>query len=87
MTRGPANAEVRFKALLGLLAKMGQSLELSSMLGSVLDALLQVFPQADRGFVGLQFNDDRPLTPAAVRHRSSKSTGVHSGEPQHRASR
>jgi serine phosphatase RsbU (regulator of sigma subunit) len=73
---GPANAEVRFKALLGLLANMGQSLELSSMLGSVLDALLQVFPQADRGFVGLQLQPDRPLTPAAVRHRSSKSTGA-----------
>ncbi len=70
----PANLEVRVKALLGLLAKMGQSLELGVMLGNVLDALMQVFPHADRGFVGLQLRPDRPLTPAAVRHRNSKST-------------
>jgi serine phosphatase RsbU (regulator of sigma subunit) len=74
LTRAAAtNAEMRFKAILGLLAKMGQSLELSSMLGSVLDALMQVFPQADRGFVGLKLHANRPLTPAAVRHRTSKS--------------
>jgi serine phosphatase RsbU (regulator of sigma subunit) len=69
-----ANAEVRVKALLGLLAKMSQSLELGAMLGNVLDALMQVFPHADRGFVGLQLKSDGPLTPAAVRHRGTKAS-------------
>jgi serine phosphatase RsbU (regulator of sigma subunit) len=75
-TRASSNAEARFKALLGLLAKMGQSLELSVMLGDVLDALMQLFPNADRGFVGLQLRPDRPLTPAAVRHRNSKGSSA-----------
>jgi serine phosphatase RsbU (regulator of sigma subunit) len=76
MQRGEANLEVRVKALLGLMAKMGQSLELGVMLGNVLDALMQVFPHADRGFVGLQMQPDRPLVPKAVRHRDTKSASA-----------
>lgn len=72
----PVNAEVRVKALLGLLAKMGQSLELGAMLGNVLDALMQVFPYADRGFIGLKLRADRELMPAAVRHRNSKAASA-----------
>lgn len=71
-----ANSEAKLKAILELVGTLGSSLDLSRMLDSVLEALLKIFPQAERAFIGLQVAENRPIAPAAVRQREGDSTTV-----------
>lgn len=71
-----ANSEAKLKAILELLGTLGTSLELNKMLEGVLEALLKIFPQAERAFIGLQIAENRPIAPAAVRQREGDSTTV-----------
>jgi serine phosphatase RsbU (regulator of sigma subunit) len=67
------SAEDRYEALLTLLSQMGGSLELTTMLDHLLEAILKIYPQADRGFVGLR-TDNGCMVQAATRLRNAKDT-------------
>ncbi|MBL7039420.1 MAG: SpoIIE family protein phosphatase [Pirellulaceae bacterium] len=71
-----ASADVRLQSLLDMLSKLGGSLELDAVLHEVLQALLSVFTQADRGFIGLKHPDGGRPIPAAVLHRDEDQRDV-----------
>jgi sigma-B regulation protein RsbU (phosphoserine phosphatase) len=68
------NAEVKLKALLEIGHNLGRALGLDEVLPKVLDSLLAIFLQADRGFVVLQDPATKELVPKAVRHRRENVT-------------
>jgi len=71
-----ASADARLQTLVDMLSKLGGSLELDAVLHDVLQSLLSVFTQADRGFIGLKYPDvGRPI-PAAVLHRDEDQRDV-----------
>ncbi|MFM8734902.1 MAG: SpoIIE family protein phosphatase [Pirellulales bacterium] len=71
---GP-EAEVRLRAVLGLNRALGGSLTLDDVLPRLLDGLLQIFPQADRGIVMLADPTSRRLVLRARRVKESAAAG------------
>ncbi|MFT5523899.1 MAG: sigma-B regulation protein RsbU (phosphoserine phosphatase) [Pirellulaceae bacterium] len=65
--------ERKLDAILQLLSKMGHTLDRSQILEDLLDGLFQVFPKADRGFVGIKPAEDDEVTPVASRFRHADS--------------
>jgi phosphoserine phosphatase RsbU/P len=59
----------RLRALIAMLADLGESLELDHVLDDVLDAVLRIFPMAERGFVGLRQDGGEDILPSAVKCR------------------
>jgi len=74
------HAEAKLRAVLGLNRAIGTSLSLDEVLPRLLDGLLEVFPQADRGFVVLT---QPPSGTLRLRARRTK----HPGEALPRISR
>ncbi len=70
-----SSANVRLQALVGMLSKLGGSLEFNEALHEVLQAVLSIFKQADRGFIGLKHSDGEPPVAAAVLHRRQGQRG------------
>jgi len=70
-----ALANVRLQALLDMLSRLGGSLDLNEVLHGVLQSLLTVFGEADRGFIGLRDPDGGPPIPTAVLHRHEDQRG------------
>jgi len=68
------NAETKLRALVEMLANLGRSLELDDVLDHMLAGLFKIFPQADRGFVGLRIPETGAVVPRAVKHRRENST-------------
>jgi sigma-B regulation protein RsbU (phosphoserine phosphatase) len=67
------HAEAKLRAVLGLNRAIGASLSLAEVLPRLLDGLLEVFPQADRGFVVLA---QPPAGTLRVRARRTKHPGA-----------
>src|SRR5262245_1384087 len=67
--RTGVSPEVKLRAILEISRNLGAALNLSEVLPKILESLLVLFPQADRGFMLLREPPDGPLMPKAVRHR------------------
>lgn len=65
----PNHGDERMRALVEMLTSLGRSLDLHHVLDLALAGLLRIYPQAERGFVGLRIADSDTVTPAAVKHR------------------
>lgn len=70
------SADIRLQALVEMLSKLGGSLQLDDVLHEVLQSLLSVFKQADRGFIGLKHPDGGRPIPTAVLHRDEAQRDV-----------
>ncbi|MEL7266220.1 MAG: FHA domain-containing protein, partial [Planctomycetota bacterium] len=64
-----ASAEAKLQAMIEIGKTLGQALKLDEVLPRVLDALFNIFPQADRGFVVLQDEASDALIPRWVKSR------------------
>jgi serine phosphatase RsbU (regulator of sigma subunit)/pSer/pThr/pTyr-binding forkhead associated (FHA) protein len=64
-----SNPEVKLKALLEIGRNLGGSVNLDEVLPRLLESLLAIFPQADRGFIMLRDIASSRLVPKAVRCR------------------
>jgi len=64
-----ATAEAKLQALLEMLSQLRPSLELKTVLNAILNTLFEVFPQTDRGFIGILRAEDGCVEPVAVKHR------------------
>jgi len=62
-------ANLRLQTLVDMLSKLGGSLEFNEVLHEVLQAVLSIFKQADRSFIGLKPSDGEPPVATAVLHR------------------
>ncbi len=67
--RVEVNPQAKLKAVLDISQKLGRALALSDVLPKVLDSLLTVFPQADRGVIVLRDAASGKLVPRALKHR------------------
>jgi phosphoserine phosphatase RsbU/P len=65
------NPEAKLKALMEISRNLGRALSLTEVLPKLLDSLLAIFVQADRGFVVLRDPATGRLVPKAVKHRRS----------------
>ena len=63
------NSEAKLKAVLEISRHLGRALEVAEVLPRLLDSLLSIFPQADRGFVVLCDQPAGPWVPKAVKYR------------------
>jgi phosphoserine phosphatase RsbU/P len=63
------NSEAKLKAVLEISRHLGRALELEEVLPRLLDSLLSIFPQADRGFIVLHDRQTGELVPKAVQYR------------------
>ncbi len=63
------NTEAKLKALIEIGQNLGKAVGLDEVLGSLLESLFAIFPQADRGFVVLKHRDGGGLMPKAVKFR------------------
>jgi serine phosphatase RsbU (regulator of sigma subunit)/pSer/pThr/pTyr-binding forkhead associated (FHA) protein len=63
------NPEAKLKALMEISRNLGRAISLTEVLPKLLDSLLAIFPQADRGFVVLRDPATGRLVPKAVKHR------------------
>ncbi|MGO9113446.1 MAG: SpoIIE family protein phosphatase [Thermoguttaceae bacterium] len=63
------NPQAKLKALMEISRNLGRALVLNDVLPKVLDSLLTIFPQADRGVMVLRDSDSGKLIPKALKHR------------------
>jgi serine phosphatase RsbU (regulator of sigma subunit) len=68
------NPETKLRAMMEISRNVGSTLARREVLAKVLDSLLSIFPQADRGFVVLKSGGDGPLTVQAEKHRTAEIT-------------
>jgi serine phosphatase RsbU (regulator of sigma subunit) len=68
------NTEAKLKALLEISQNLGRTIELSEVLPRLLDSLLTIFLQADRGFVVLRDPQTGRVSPKAVKYRRTEET-------------
>jgi serine phosphatase RsbU (regulator of sigma subunit)/pSer/pThr/pTyr-binding forkhead associated (FHA) protein len=68
------NTEAKLKALIEISRHLGKALDLAEVLPRLLDSLLSIFPQADRGFIVLCDRRTGELVPKAVKHRRREDT-------------
>jgi sigma-B regulation protein RsbU (phosphoserine phosphatase) len=73
------NAARKLTALVALLGKMGQSLDVDQIFDQFLEGLFAVFPGADHGVVAIRDLATGSIVPQAVRHRTyaSSETAIH----------
>ena len=67
-------AEAKLRAILQITQALGQTLDLNTLLATMLDGLFEIFPQASRALVLLQSGDH--LIPRAVKHRGEEEESV-----------
>jgi phosphoserine phosphatase RsbU/P len=67
--RVEVNPQAKLKALIEISKKLGRALALNDVLPKVLDSLLAIFPQADRGVLVLREPATGKLIPRALKHR------------------
>jgi serine phosphatase RsbU (regulator of sigma subunit) len=65
--------EAKLRAVLEIARNLSNALDLEVVLPKILESLLTIFPQADRGFILLRNPDTGELLPKAVRHRASST--------------
>ena len=63
------NPHAKLKALLEISRSLGRAVALNDVLPKVLDSLLTIFPQADRGVMVLRDAASGKLVPRALKHR------------------
>ena len=63
------NPHAKLKAMMEISRNLGRAVALSDVLPKVLDSLLIIFPQADRGVVVLRDSASGKLIPRALKHR------------------
>jgi phosphoserine phosphatase RsbU/P len=63
------NPQAKLKALMEITQKLSRAVALSDVLPKVLDSLLTIFPQADRGVMVLRDSATGKLIPRALKHR------------------
>ena len=73
--RPEVSPEAKLRAVLEISRNLGTTLALNDVLPKILESLLTLFPQADRGFILLREQPDCPLQPKAVRHRNPFESG------------
>ncbi|MFL5342602.1 MAG: SpoIIE family protein phosphatase [Gemmataceae bacterium] len=73
--RPEVSPEAKLRAILEMLRNLGTTLALTEILPKVLESLLNLFGQSDRGFVLLREQPGGPLLPKAVRHRNPFESG------------
>jgi serine phosphatase RsbU (regulator of sigma subunit)/pSer/pThr/pTyr-binding forkhead associated (FHA) protein len=61
--------EAKLRAVLEIARHLSDALDLEVVLPKILESLLTIFPQADRGFILLRDLDTGQLAPKAIRHR------------------
>lgn len=66
---GESGAERKLRSLVQMLGNLGRSLEADEMLDHLLAGLFEIFPQADRGFVGTREREGRPVEMRKVQRR------------------
>jgi len=75
--RPEVSPESKLRAVLEISRNIGATLKLDEVLPKILESLLTLFPQADRGFVLLREQSNGPLLPKAVRHRNPFDSSQH----------
>jgi serine phosphatase RsbU (regulator of sigma subunit) len=73
--RTEVSPAAKLRAVLEISHNLGNTLRLEAMLPKILESLLALFPQADRGFIVLRDPLTGQLLPRAVRHRQSPAGG------------
>jgi len=63
------NPHAKLKALIEISQKLGRAVAMNDVLPKVLDSLLAIFPQADRGVLVLRDAASGKLIPRALKHR------------------
>src|SRR5208337_1939169 len=63
------NPHAKLKALVEISQKLGRAVAMDDVLPKVLDSLLAIFPQADRGVMVLRDASSGKLIPRALKHR------------------
>ena len=63
------NPQAKLKALIRISQNLGRTVAVSDVLPKVLDSLLAIFPQADRGVMVLRDAASGKLVPRALKHR------------------
>ncbi len=71
--RVAVNPQVKLEALMEVTRNLAKSVKLEEVLPKILESMLKVFVQADRGFVVLQEGENGPLIPKAVKYRRDAS--------------
>jgi serine phosphatase RsbU (regulator of sigma subunit) len=66
------NPHAKLKALIEISQKLGRAVALNEVLPKVLDSLLTIFPQADRGVIVLRDAASGKLVPKALKHRRAE---------------
>jgi serine phosphatase RsbU (regulator of sigma subunit) len=67
------DAARRLAALVALLSKLGQTLDVEATLAHLLEGLFELFPNADQGFVGLRTGAEGTVQPRAAQARGGRS--------------
>jgi len=67
--RPEVNSQGKLKALMEISRNLGRAVALNEVLPKVLDSLLTIFPQADRGVTVLRDAASGKLVPRALKHR------------------
>ena len=67
------NAEAKLKAVLEISQHLGRAVGLEQVLTNLLESLLTIFVQADRGFVVLVDRERNRLVPKAVKYRDEEA--------------
>ncbi len=62
--------EDKLKGILKINKALAGTVEITSISPKILDALFEIFPQADRGSILMKESDVAPLVPVAQKHRS-----------------
>lgn len=62
--------EDKLKGILKINKALAGTVEISSISPKILDALFEIFPQADRGSILMKESQSAPLVPVAQKHRS-----------------
>ena len=63
------NPTAKLKAMMEISQNLGRAVALNDVLPKVLDSLLTIFPQADRGVIVLRDAASGKLIPRALKHR------------------
>ncbi len=71
--RSEVDPQIKLQAVLDVIRNVGPSLSLDEVSARVLDTLLQIFPQADRGYVYLLEGAEGQLDARAIKHRVGES--------------
>ena len=67
--RSEVNPQTKLKAMMEISRNLGRAVALNNVLPKVLDSLLTIFPQADRGVIVLREAASGKLVPRALKHR------------------